>query len=806
MLVATWLCTLLTPVSAQTTAQLMSATERLQLRENVREMFHHGYDAYMRYAFPHDELKPLSRSFTDSLVELGNAASPTREGYRGVALSLIDSLDTLAVLGNVSEFHWAVEWVGKHVSFDQDVEVSVFETNIRLLGGLLSAHMLAAGEAVGGAHVALEGYDGALLRLAVDLGDRLLVAFNGGCAQLPSAFVNLKGTPARDARREQCTAGVGTLLLEMGVLSRLSGDSKYEDAALCALRLLWSKRSKFDLLGNTLDVNTGTWRNAASGIGSGIDSFYEYLLKGYLVFGHAELFGMWNASYAAVLRHLKRGAWYGEANMHGGGSPHDFAQFDALSAFWPALQVLVGDVEQAASTHAAFHSLWRMFGALPERYDVRRKSLYAGAWAEVYPLRPELAESCYALYRATGNHSYLHMGAEMVRSLNSLARTDAGFAAISSVRRHTQDDHMASYFLAETLKYLYLLYDEDNFLHAPDSTFVFSTEAHIIPLSPRFSSDAAVTLHVDKMAVAQLRQLVASAGLSSADCVERHELRDRARQAQRKLQSVSRAAQHAQRAAHALPRPDEVACAADEPAARSVPRGGEAPRPPPQHAYTSPHGLALFRSDAGIRGQLDARTHLWAAAQAVPWHSEPMLHVVSHGGAVTLEWLLQSNGSLSFIGATHTLSLHAHAVADARARAAADVAASTEKRRLSATLSRPAGRATKRVEHERASVAAAALDGADTVGAAAAGECSGGADHSCGDDSGEEEPLVQVSAVLASSNFESRALAQLDLLREKAEVYVCASCDVDADAGMWRRARGKVLMMMHLASGECAPV
>eukprot|EP00965_Chrysotila_dentata_P091251 3013154-Pleurochrysis_carterae.AAC.4 len=65
------------------------------------------------------QLKPLSRSFTDSLVELGNAASPTREGYRGVALSLIDSLDTLAVLGNVSEFHWAVEWVGKHVSFDQ---------------------------------------------------------------------------------------------------------------------------------------------------------------------------------------------------------------------------------------------------------------------------------------------------------------------------------------------------------------------------------------------------------------------------------------------------------------------------------------------------------------------------------------------------------------------------------------------------------------------------------------------------------------------------------------------------------------
>eukprot|EP00965_Chrysotila_dentata_P091252 3013154-Pleurochrysis_carterae.AAC.5 len=67
MLVATWLCTLLTPVSAQTTAQLMSATERLQLRENVREMFHHGYDAYMRYAFPHDEVRKTAVRSTTCL-------------------------------------------------------------------------------------------------------------------------------------------------------------------------------------------------------------------------------------------------------------------------------------------------------------------------------------------------------------------------------------------------------------------------------------------------------------------------------------------------------------------------------------------------------------------------------------------------------------------------------------------------------------------------------------------------------------------------------------------------------------------
>ena len=80
------------------------------------------YGGYMTHAFPHDELRPISRSHTDSLVELG-ADSPTRSGYHGVALTLIDSLDTLAVLGNASEFAWAVRWVSENVSFDLDVEV-----------------------------------------------------------------------------------------------------------------------------------------------------------------------------------------------------------------------------------------------------------------------------------------------------------------------------------------------------------------------------------------------------------------------------------------------------------------------------------------------------------------------------------------------------------------------------------------------------------------------------------------------------------------------------------------------------------
>ena len=196
----------------------MPLEERHALRETVREMIYHTYDGYMRYAFPHDELRPLSQTHTDSLVELG-AATPTRKGYYGVALTLIDSLDTLAIAGNVSEFERGVRWVSEHVSFDLDVEVSLFETNIRVLGGLLSAHMLASGHIEGARHLTMRGYRGELLRLAADLGERLLSAFDAGCSQLPRAFVHLRGgVPLHNAKREQCTAGIGTLLLEFGAL------------------------------------------------------------------------------------------------------------------------------------------------------------------------------------------------------------------------------------------------------------------------------------------------------------------------------------------------------------------------------------------------------------------------------------------------------------------------------------------------------------------------------------------------------------------------------------------------------------
>lgn len=63
------------------------------MRDKVEKMFYHAYENYMAHAFPHDELKPLTKTFTDSLSELGNLKlEHLPQNYHGSALTLIESL------------------------------------------------------------------------------------------------------------------------------------------------------------------------------------------------------------------------------------------------------------------------------------------------------------------------------------------------------------------------------------------------------------------------------------------------------------------------------------------------------------------------------------------------------------------------------------------------------------------------------------------------------------------------------------------------------------------------------------------
>ncbi|KAK9995813.1 hypothetical protein SO802_020499 [Lithocarpus litseifolius] len=449
-----------------------AAKKRHVMKEKVRKMFYHAYDNYMTHAFPHDELKPLTKSFTDSLSELGNLRlEHLPQDYNGSALTLIESLSSLVIMGNSTEFERAVLWLSQNIAFNVDARVNLFECNIRVLGGLVSAHILATDSTNRLVHGA---YKNQLLILAEDLGKRFLPAFNTPTG-LPYAWINLKYGVMVDETTETSTSGCGSLILEMGALSRLTGDPTYEYVAIRALRKLWSMRSSLNLLGTTLDVVTGDWIEYSAGIGAGVDSFYEYLFKAHILFGKEEFWRMFHSAYLAVQKYFRHGPWYHEADMRTGKAT--YWQLTSLQAFWPGLQVLVGDIAAANSSHREFFHVWEKFGVLPERYLLDHQMLHPTE--KYYPLRPELAESTFYLYQATKDSWYLKVGESIVNSLNLYTKVEGGFASVKDVTTMQLEDHQHSFFLAETCKYLYLLFD-DSFL--VDRNYIFTTEGHPLPV------------------------------------------------------------------------------------------------------------------------------------------------------------------------------------------------------------------------------------------------------------------------------------------------------------------------------------
>ncbi|CAH2092190.1 unnamed protein product [Euphydryas editha] len=455
-----------------------SKEDILKLREEVREMFQHAYDSYLRYAYPYDELRPLSCDGLDT--------------WGSYSLTLIDSLDMLVIMGNYTEFNRVVDIVLEKQNFDSDINVSVFETNIRIVGGLLSAHLLSYKSGM-----KLEpGWpcNGPLLRLAEDVAQRLIAAFDTTTG-MPYGTINLrKGVPPGETS-VTCTAGVGTFIIEFGTLSRLTGDPLYEEVALNALKALYHHRSPIGLVGNHIDVMTGRWTAQDSGIGGGVDSYFEYLVKGAILLERPELMSMFNEARLVIDKYLKKDDWYVWATMLRGHVT--LPVFQSLDSYWPGLLSLIGESDTAMRIIHNYHSVWKQYGFTPEVYNLGTGE--ASSSRESYPLRPELIESIMYLYRETRDPILLQMGEDILRSIQHSARTPCGYATIKDVRDHRKEDRMESFFLAETTKYLYLLFDPDNFIHNPGvhgtvintpngeciidmGGYVFNTEAH--PIDP----------------------------------------------------------------------------------------------------------------------------------------------------------------------------------------------------------------------------------------------------------------------------------------------------------------------------------
>jgi len=442
-----------TPADAATTATpaatadvpAVDAAEAARMAEQVREATRHAWQGYMQYARGHDDLKPIS-------------AQP-RDWYPApLLMSPVDALDTLLLLGLDKEANEARELIVGQLSFDQDIEVQNFEVTIRLLGGLLSAYQMTN--------------DARLLKLADDLGTRLSPVFDSPTG-LPYTHVNLRTGKTRGTISNP--AETGTLLLEFGTLARLTGKQAYYDKAKRALVETYKRRSKIGLVGLNINVETGEWTNKDASIAGGIDSYYEYLLKCWKLFGDEDCKRMWEDSIGPLNRYLaddvREGElWYGHADMDSGARTS--TTYGALDAFMPGLLALGGDLDRARRLQESNLKMWRLHGIEPESLDYAAMQVRSPGYA----LRPEIVESAYYLHHYTGDARYRGMGKEFFEDFVKYTRTEHGFSALKDVRSKEKDDSMESFLFAETFKYYYLLF-------APAETLdfggvVFNTEAH----------------------------------------------------------------------------------------------------------------------------------------------------------------------------------------------------------------------------------------------------------------------------------------------------------------------------------------
>ena len=469
-------CWLLLPnaVSAQQPNRRKPAAE-------VRAEFLHTWNGYKKYCWGHDDLKPLTKTCHDWYAE-------------PLLMTPVDALDTMILMGLRDEANTTREYIATHLSFDKDISVQNFEITIRLLGGLLSSYELTG--------------DKRLLRLAEDLGNRLLPVFNSPTG-LPYRYVNLKTGKVRGEVTNPAEAG--TLLIEFGTLARLTHKQIFYDKPKRALVEIYNRRSPIGLVGTWINVETGQWTDTDSHISGAIDSYYEYLLKCAILFGDKDFRRMWNESIVAINKYLadeitrpstvlpgstpQTELWYGHANMNSG--KRAVTTYGALDAFFPAVLVLTGDYNRARDLQASSFNMWNRYGIEPEEFDYQKNEVvHAG-----YPLRPEIIESTYYLYfhaaaeearllRNKGRFRpdveavlwknatelYLIGGEQMWRDFVKYCRTDEGYASLKSVVTKEKSDSMQSFLFAETFKYFYLLF-------APSKTLdfdqvIFNTEAH----------------------------------------------------------------------------------------------------------------------------------------------------------------------------------------------------------------------------------------------------------------------------------------------------------------------------------------
>lgn len=408
-----------------------TGSDWLALGEDVRREMRWAWHQYREHAWGRDQIRPISGGFE---------SFPLKNHHLG--LTIVEALDTLWVMGLDEEFRDGVEWVKQNLDFDVDGEVSVFETSIRLVGGLLSG-WYASGDPM-------------LLAKARDCADRLLPSFKASPIGIPHRFINLKTGALRG--QETNPAETGTFIAEFGFLSRATGDDRYRAAAKRALVSMFERRSKIGMLADSIDCMTGEWKSRRATIGPPSDSYYEYLWDGWDLLGDRDCLKMYRTCTAAILRHQPKMTggrlWFVDVDFETG-KRINWDQ-DELASFYGGLLAQGGARSEGAAYTRSWGDVQKRFGVLPEEYDAATGKVVSATNS----LRPELADAAFNLWLIDGQEEWRHIVSDHYLAMKRWNKARFGYATLADVRADPkiQSDHNPGYWWTEQMKYYYLIF------------------------------------------------------------------------------------------------------------------------------------------------------------------------------------------------------------------------------------------------------------------------------------------------------------------------------------------------------------
>ncbi|KAL1752167.1 glycoside hydrolase family 47 protein [Schizophyllum commune] len=435
----------------------------------VRNAFVHAYNGYRKQAFGHDEVRPVSGKTADT--------------FNAWAVSAVDALDTMWLMGLGDMFEEAVDLVSQQTwAMGEKHAAPFFETTIRYLGGLLGAYAMSKVEHINDVLLYNSSYADGLYPSAFDLGTGAGKNFHFSAgAAADSAYEYLLKQWLVSGRsetrvRDHYIHSANAILADLAYVSPTRGLLYVTDA----VRKPADKGdpdSDDELLTPPTDADMQTARGRPS-------HNFEHLtcfLGGLLALGARTVPDLDGSSAPATAGNFTRSAL---------NAPHPtFTPRDRQLHMWAA----EGLTETCWATYADMPSGLGPDGVgvppgarpvepIPADVENRAQALDYRVRSNSWLLRPETIESIYLLWRTTGDPVWRERGWQLFQSMERWCRAEYGYSVVNQINTDhpRMTDEQPSWLFAETFKYLFLLFTDEDLL--PLDKWVFNTEAHPLPV------------------------------------------------------------------------------------------------------------------------------------------------------------------------------------------------------------------------------------------------------------------------------------------------------------------------------------